>query len=65
MLFRSENGLMKYYKMEEKWEGTVMLVFSGSADTQNEVWYSYSATDTDIAEKLEMLEEAKAAKENA
>ena len=60
-----ENGLMKYYKMEEKWEGTVMLVFSGSADTQNEVWYSYSATDTDIAEKLEMLEEAKAAKENA
>lgn len=60
-----ENGLMKYYKMEEKWEGTVMLVFSGSADTQNEVWYSYSATDTDMTEKLEMLEEAKAAKENA
>ena len=52
-----ENGLMKYYKMNEVWEGK--LIFSGSADTQLEVWYSYSDRDTNITEKLEWLEEAK------
>lgn len=59
-----ENGLMKYYKMDERWSGKVFL-FDGEANSQLEVWYSYSDGDCDMTEKLEWLEEAKAAKETA
>lgn len=56
-----ENGLLKYYSLDETWEGNikVLISISGGADTQTEVWYSYSERDTAIDEKLEFLEEAK------
>lgn len=57
-----DNGLMKYYKIDESWNGTVMILFSGSADTETEVWYSYSDRDTDMEDKLAMLEDAKTAR---
>ena len=53
---------MKYYKIDESWNGTVMVLFSGSADTETEVWYSYSDRDTDMEDKLAMLEDAKTAR---
>ncbi len=57
-----DNGLLKYYKIDETWEGKIkvlLLSYSGGADTETEVWYSYSQKDTDMTEKLAMLEEAK------
>ena len=60
-----DNGLMKYYKIDETWEGRIkvaILSYSGGADTETEVWYSYSARDTDMEDKLAMLEDAKAAR---
>lgn len=58
-----DNGLLKYYKMEEQWEGRVIL-FNGKANSQLEVWYSYSNDDCDMNEKAAWLEEAKEAKED-
>ena len=60
-----DNGLMKYYKMEERWSGSVFAIFSGEAESTLEVWYSYSDQDCDMTDKLAWLEEAKTAKEAA
>ena len=60
-----DNGLMKYYKIDETWEGRIkvaILSYSGGADTETEVWYSYSDRDTDMEDKLAMLEDAKTAR---
>lgn len=58
-----DNGLMKYYRMDEQWQGTmvyaVIFRFEGKATSSQEVWYSYSDGDTDMTEKLAMLDAAK------
>ena len=57
-----ENGLMKYYNIKEQWEGKIKVLlfsFSGGAVSEQSVWYSYSNRDTDMTEKLAMLEDAK------
>ena len=57
-----DNGLLKYYSMDELWEGTIKVAlfsYDGGATASQEVWYSYSAADTSMTEKLAMLEEAK------
>ncbi len=56
---------MMYYKIDETWEGRIkvaILSYSGGADTETEVWYSYSDRDTDMEDKLAMLEDAKTAR---
>ena len=53
-----DNGLLKYYSMNEIWQGKI-YTYSGSAQSKLDVWYSYSAADTSMTEKLEMLEDAK------
>lgn len=53
-----DNGLLKYYSMDEIWQGKI-YIYSGSAQSKLDVWYSYSAADTSMTEKLAMLEEAK------
>lgn len=56
-----ENGLLKYYSLDETWEGNIRVLlfsFAGGADTETEVWYSYSDSDTSMTEKLDMLENA-------
>ncbi len=57
-----ENGLFKLYGLGETWSGTTNG-FSGTADSTLNVQYSYSSRDTDMTEKLAMLEEAKKTQE--
>ena len=57
-----DNGLLKYYSIDEAWEGKIkvaLLSYNGGAVSSQQVWYSYSAADTSMTEKLEMLEDAK------
>ena len=58
-----DNGLLKYYSMDETWEGKIQVLlissYDGKATASQQVWYSYSAADTSMTEKLAMLEEAK------
>lgn len=53
-----DNGLFKLYGLNETWEGSI-IGMSGSIKSTLSVKYSYSARDTDMTEKLAMLEEAK------
>lgn len=52
-----DNGLFKVYGLKETWNGTTNG-FRGTANSSLSVQYSYSDRDTDITEKLAMLDEA-------
>ncbi len=52
------NGLFQSYILGESWTGTI-LGMSGSVSSATRVVYSYSDRDTDLTDKLAMLEEAK------
>ena len=53
-----DNGLFKLYGLDETWEGSLMGMTDNTRFNVS-VKYSYSERDTDMTEKLKMLEEAK------
>lgn len=54
------NGLFRSYVIIERWTGKI-VVFTGTAESQTTVYYSYSDYDCDMTDYLTMLESAKAA----
>ena len=52
------NGLFRFYAIKERWEGKISL-FSGTADSQTQYYYSYSDRDCDMTRNLKMLAKAK------
>lgn len=55
------NGLFRTYTILERWSGTI-VAFTGTAESNTFVEYSYTERDCDMTDKLAMLEEAKKAK---
>ena len=49
------NGMLRTYIIYETWSGRISG-FSGSVDSTTSVYYSYSERDTDITDKLTLIE---------